>query len=76
MARPSGTWAMPARAILYAGLPVRSIPSSLILPSVLGTNPLTTRATVDFPAPLEPSKAVTPPAGTVKLTSKRARYGP
>ncbi len=40
------------------------------------TNPVTVRATVDLPAPLDPTSATIPPAGTLKETSKRARYGP
>ena len=45
-------------------------------PEVLGSRPVTTRDTVDLPAPFEPMRAVIPPAGTEKVTSNNARYGP
>jgi hypothetical protein len=56
-----------------AGLPVTSLPPMVMVPEVLGISPLITRATVDFPAPLEPSRAVTPPAATPRVTSNSAR---
>ena len=50
-----------------------SLPLSRMAPLVLARRPVTTRATVDLPAPLEPIRAVTPPAGTEKVTSNSAR---
>ena len=74
--RPSTTWAMPSRAILYAGRLVTSRPSKSTWPADAVTRPVTVLATVDLPAPLEPTRATTPPAGTRNETSNRARYGP
>ncbi len=71
--RPSTTWAMPARATLKAGRLVTSVPSSRTVPADVGRRPDTTRDTVDLPAPLDPIRATTPPAGTSKDTSKSAR---
>ena len=53
-----------------------SCPEKRTWPADAVTNPVTVRATVDLPAPLEPTSATTPPSGTRKETSKRARYGP
>ncbi len=50
-----------------------SLPLSRMAPAVLASKPVTTLDTVDFPAPLEPINAVTPPLGTAKETSNRAR---
>ncbi len=47
-----------------------SRPLSRTVPAVLASSPVTTRDTVDLPAPLEPIRAVTPRSGTVKVTSK------
>ena len=40
---------------------------------VVASRPVTTRETVDLPAPFEPMSAVMPASGTSKLTSNRAR---
>ncbi len=50
-----------------------SRPCRRMAPLVLASSPVTTRDTVDLPAPLEPMRAVTPPPGTEKETSNRAR---
>jgi hypothetical protein len=50
-----------------------STPSKRIRPEVTGTNPDTTLATVDFPAPLTPTRARAEPAPTDSETSNRAR---
>ncbi len=64
---------MPSRAILYAARPVTSTPSNTTWPEVAVTRPVTVLATVDLPAPLEPTSANTPPGGTRNETSNNAR---
>src|SRR5665647_1329859 len=51
--RPSGTWAIPIRAILSGLMPRMSVPSKRIRP-VAGTMPLIARSVVVLPAPLAP----------------------
>ena len=70
MARPSGTLAAPCLAILWAGQRVTSAPATLMDPTLVGNSPEAARVTVRLPAPLEPRRATTPPAGTRKLHRK------
>ena len=74
--RPSGAWAMPARANRWGGAPVRSAPSTETVPSVGTTSPEATRATVVLPTPLAPSRATASPGRTASDTSNRAWNGP
>ena len=55
---------------------VTSCPEKTTCPVDAVTSPVTVLATVDFPAPLEPTRATMPLSGTRNDTSKRARYGP
>ena len=64
---------MPSRAILKAGSVVTFWPAKCTSPAVAVTKPVTVRAMVDLPAPLEPTSATTPPLGTRNETSKSAR---
>ena len=71
--RPSGTWTMPRRAILKAGIRVTSRPTNVTDPEVAVTRPLTTLATVDFPAPFEPRRATIAPSLISNVTPNSAR---
>src|SRR5262245_40878358 len=75
MPRPSGTCAMPARAIPSGVRFVTSRPSNVIPPSVR-TVPDTARSVVVFPAPFAPRRATTSPSSTVTVTPCSARTGP
>ena len=55
---------------------VTSWPEKSTWPTDAVTSPVTVLATVDLPAPFDPTRATTPPVGTLKDTSKSARYGP
>ena len=48
-----------------------SIPSNVTVPAVAGRRPLTTRSTVDLPAPLVPRRATTSPSETSRSTPNR-----
>ena len=61
MPRPSGTWAMPLRAISSVLRPSMRLASKLISPSVR-TMPQTARKVVVLPAPLAPRIVVMPPS--------------
>ena len=74
--RPSGAWATPARANWYAGLPVRSMPSTRTVPDVGAISPDATRATVVLPAPFGPTRATASPGSIVSDTSNSARNAP
>ncbi len=76
MPRPSGTWTMPSRAILNAGIALMSWLLKVIWPELAVTSPLTTLATVDLPAPFEPSRATIAPGFTSNEMPNRARYEP
>ena len=53
-----------------------SLPSKVIVPPAAGTSPLTVRASVLLPAPLEPSTATISPVFSSSDTSWRASAGP
>jgi hypothetical protein len=74
--RPSGAWAMPARAKRWAGAPVKSAPATRTAPSVGATRPVASRATVVLPTPLAPSRATASPGSTASETSNTAWNGP
>ena len=74
MARPSGTCTTPNRAMRWAEYLLTSSPATRMEPPLTGTRPETTRASVDFPAPFEPTRAMIPPSGTVNDTPNKARY--
>src|SRR4051794_34864004 len=76
IARPSGTWAIPRRRILWAGKREMSSPSHSTRPEWGRTIPVMAFSSDDFPAPFGPRTATTPPAGTVRLTPRRARILP
>ena len=64
---------MPSRAILNAGMAAMSWLLKVIRPELAVTNPLTTLATVDLPAPFEPSSATIAPGFTSNETPNSAR---
>src|SRR6516225_8404818 len=57
---------MPSRTRRNAGTCARSWPSTRICPSRNGCSPITLLSVVVLPAPLRPTSATSPPAGTVK----------
>ena len=73
MPLPSGTWTMPSRAIRKAGIVAMSLLLKVMRPEVAVTSPLTTLATVDLPAPFDPSRATIAPGFTSNETPKSAR---
>ena len=50
-----------------------SVPENQIFPVAAVTSPVIVRATVDLPAPFEPTNATMLPTGTLNETSKSAR---
>ena len=74
--RPSGVWAMPFLARMYAGSPVTSEPLRSSRPAVGAMSPEQTRATVVLPAPLGPTRATAVPAPIENDTPNSARNGP
>lgn len=51
-------------------------PSTVAVPVVGGSNPLSILRVVDFPAPFGPSNAQMAPCGTAKVTSSTATKSP
>jgi hypothetical protein len=73
---PSGTCAIPARAMSSGLRPVRSAPSSSTRPLRGRTMPLIARSRVVLPAPLAPSTAVMVAAPAVIVTWSSATTSP
>src|SRR5919197_3817313 len=73
--RPSGTWAMPARATVSARARESGFPAKTISP-VCRTVPETDRSVVVLPAPLAPSSATISPSSTRSETPWSALIGP
>ena len=66
--RPPGAWAIPRRARASGAAPLTSRPSKVTVPFRAGVRPEMARTSVDFPAPLVPSRATTSPAATARST--------
>jgi hypothetical protein len=66
MCRPSGEWASPKETILWAGTPLRGLPSKRTLPEVGFRRPESVLSVVVLPAPLVPMRVTTWPASTLK----------
>ena len=59
--RPSGTSAMPARAMRSGALASMRLPRNSMLPARAGVRPMMERTVVVLPMPLRPSSATTSP---------------
>ncbi len=64
--RPSGTWAIPRRAIRWDGRPAIGTPLWTTLPEEGRTTPESARRMVLFPAPFAPIRQTISPFPTVK----------
>src|SRR5487761_157688 len=60
---------MPRRAILWGGQPLTSCPSTSTRPVTFRSSPQSAFSTVDFPAPLGPTRARIRPGSNCRLTS-------
>src|ERR1700730_57249 len=69
--RSCGTWTTPRRKIAGGLSPMMEAPRKRMRPRRGRSNPLTTRSTVDFPAPLGPTMQVMAPSSTVRSSSWR-----
>src|SRR4051812_42883764 len=76
MRRPSGTSAIPARAISSGLAPRIERPSSRTSPPSAGQRPIKAWSVVDLPAPFAPLRPTISPAATSKLTSETAGTPP
>ncbi|MNV33479.1 hypothetical protein D3C71_1248470 [compost metagenome] len=71
ISRPCGTKPMPALALSYGVALWIGLPSSSMLPLLMGTRPMSDFSSVVLPTPLRPSRTVTLPSVASKLTSLR-----
>ena len=67
-ARPPGTWMIPSFDVVTASAWVMSRPSKAIDPAMGSTSPEMALSSVDFPAPLVPSRATISPSCTSRST--------
>src|SRR6185312_14049992 len=74
--RPSGTCAMPRRSRSAGGSASIGAPSRRIVPLSGRSSPETAFASVDFPAPLAPSKVTISPRSSVRSISSSTRWWP
>ena len=71
MPRPSGTSAIPSRAMRCAGHPLTGVPWTSTWPERAVVSPRTDRMVVVFPIPLRPIRVTVSPLPTAKLTPCR-----
>jgi hypothetical protein len=74
--RPSATCSSPGWTTAAAAAPFRLLPSKVICPAVLRSRPESVRSKVDLLAPLLPTSATKPPAGTSIDTPSRTLTRP
>src|SRR5438093_3013992 len=74
--RPSGTSAMPWRQSAWAGTDARSLPSSRMIPALIGRRPAIALMSVVLPAPFGPTTATRSRGRTLSDTSQTATASP
>ena len=74
--RPSGTWTRPEATILWAGVPVISVPSKRMLPERGLMRPEIVWSVVDLPAPFDPMRVTICPSSTRRLMPLTAWMAP
>ena len=74
--RPSGTMAMPSRAMSSAAARSIGRPAKLMLPVLLAINPVRQRSRVDLPAPLAPTSARHSPCASERSMPNSACMSP
>src|SRR2546422_9610250 len=74
--RPSGTSAMPWRQSAWAGTDARSLPSSRMVPALIGRRPAIALMSVVLPAPFGPTTVTRSRGRTLSDTSQTATASP
>ena len=76
MRRPSGTSAIPARAIASGARPRIDVPASRTSPADVGTTPMIACSVVDLPAPFGPIRPTSSALPTSRLRPRTAGTEP